>query len=59
MKSAILATLIGSAAAFAPSAQTGTTTNLNSNTRPDLWTPTTSYQNEVGAIAPLGFFDPL
>ena len=60
MKSAILATLIGSAAAFAP-AQTSTTTStaLNSQTRPDLWTPTTSYQNEIGAIAPLGFFDPL
>ena len=59
MKSAILATLIGTAAAFAP-AQTGSkasTTAVNSQTRPDLWTPTTSYQNEIGAIAPLGFFD--
>ena len=60
MKSAILATLIGTAAAFAP-AQTGNkaSTAVNSQTRPDLWTPTTSYQNEIGAIAPLGFFDPL
>lgn len=59
MKSAILATLIGSAAAFAPAAQTSSTSALNSQVRPDLWTPTTSYQNEIGAIAPLGFFDPL
>ena len=47
MKSAIIAALIGSAAAFAP-AQTGkATTSLN------------AFENELGAQAPLGFFDPL
>jgi len=47
MKSAIIAALIGSAAAFAP-AQTGkATTALN------------AFENELGAQAPLGFFDPL
>ncbi len=58
MKSAILATLIGSAAAFAPAQTSPSTTTLASNARPDLWTPSASYQNEVGAIAPLGLFDP-
>ena len=47
MKSAIIAALIGSAAAFAP-AQTGkATTALN------------AFENELGAQPPLGFFDPL
>ena len=47
MKSAILATIIGSATAFAP-AQTGkATTALN------------AFENELGAQPPLGFFDPL
>eukprot|EP00574_Skeletonema_japonicum_P005085 CAMPEP_0201714030 /NCGR_PEP_ID=MMETSP0593-20130828/660_1 /ASSEMBLY_ACC=CAM_ASM_000672 /TAXON_ID=267983 /ORGANISM="Skeletonema japonicum, Strain CCMP2506" /LENGTH=69 /DNA_ID=CAMNT_0048203255 /DNA_START=23 /DNA_END=228 /DNA_ORIENTATION=+ len=47
MKSAIIAALIGSAAAFAP-AQTGkATTALN------------AFENEVGAQPPLGCFDPL
>src|SRR6056300_1373662 len=47
MKSAILATIIGSAAAFAP-AQTGkASTALN------------AFENELDAQAPLGFFDPL
>ncbi len=47
MKSAILATIIGSAAAFAP-AQTGkASTALN------------AFENELGAQVPLGFFDPL
>ena len=59
MKSFILASLLTSAAAFAPSQQAKAASALNSETRPDLWTPATSYENEVGAIAPLGFFDPL
>ena len=47
MKTAILATLAASAAAFAP-AQTGkATTALN------------AFENELGAQPPLGFFDPL
>jgi hypothetical protein len=48
MKSAILSALIGSAAAFAPSTQTGTTsTALN------------AFESELGSQPPLGFFDPL
>jgi hypothetical protein len=47
MKSAILATLITSAAAFAPSQQATSTTSLK------------SFKNELGAQDPLGFFDPL
>ena len=47
MKSAILATLIASAAAFAPAAKQATTTSL------------ASFEDELGAQAPLGFFDPL
>ena len=47
MKSAIIATLIGAAAAFAP-AQTGkASTALN------------AFEAELGAQPPLGFFDPL
>ena len=47
MKSAIIATLIGSAAAFAP-AQTGkASTALN------------AFESELGVQPPLGFFDPL
>ena len=47
MKSAILATLIASAAAFAPAQQKATTTSLN------------SFESELGAQEPLGFYDPL
>jgi len=47
MKSAILAALIGSAAAFAP-AQTGKAT-----------TALKAFESELGAQPPLGFFDPL
>ena len=49
MKSAILATLIASAAAFAPSqdaARSSVATNM-------------AFESELGAQAPLGFFDPL
>ena len=65
MKLALLTTLIGSTAAFAPASSGKSTTALNysvnadKQTRPDKWVPTVSYQNEVGATAPLGFFDPL
>ena len=49
MKTALLATLLGSAAAFAP-AQTGSaSTTLQAS----------NFAEEVGAQAPLGFFDPL
>ena len=49
MKCTILASLIATAAAFAPS-QTGqaSTTSLSA-----------SFENEIGAQPPLGFFDPL
>lgn len=47
MKSAILATIIGSAAAFAPAPVAKTTTALN------------AFETEIGAQAPLGLFDPL
>jgi hypothetical protein len=47
MKSAIIASLIASAAAFAP-AQTGKVT-----------TSLAAFENELGAQPPLGFFDPL
>ena len=47
MKSAVLAAILGSAAAFAP-AQTGkASTALN------------AFESELGAQPPLGFFDPL
>ncbi|KAL3810858.1 hypothetical protein ACHAXA_005858 [Cyclostephanos tholiformis] len=47
MKTAIIATLIGSAAAFAPAPVAKTVTSLN------------AFENELGAQPPLGFFDPL
>mmetsp|Transcript_31212 Transcript_31212/g.54233 ORF Transcript_31212/g.54233 Transcript_31212/m.54233 type:complete len:164 (+) Transcript_31212:60-551(+) len=47
MKSAIITTLIGSAAAFAP-AQTGKAS-----------TQRRAFENELGAVEPVGFFDPL
>ena len=47
MKTAILATLIASAAAFAPNAKVAKTTSLN------------AFEDELGAQPPLGFFDPL
>ena len=46
MKSAIIATLIGSAAAFAPAPVAKTTSAIN------------AFEDELGAQAPLGFFDP-
>ena len=48
MKTAILATLIASAAAFAPAKDATKSTALNM-----------AFENELGAQAPLGFFDPL
>eukprot|EP00591_Stephanopyxis_turris_P006816 CAMPEP_0195516586 /NCGR_PEP_ID=MMETSP0794_2-20130614/7822_1 /TAXON_ID=515487 /ORGANISM="Stephanopyxis turris, Strain CCMP 815" /LENGTH=204 /DNA_ID=CAMNT_0040645217 /DNA_START=43 /DNA_END=657 /DNA_ORIENTATION=+ len=48
MKLAITALLAGSAAAFVPSVQKSSSFSLRM-----------SFQNEVGAQAPLGFFDPL
>jgi hypothetical protein len=48
MKSVILASLVASAAAFAPVKQSASTvTSLN------------AFEDELGAQAPLGFFDPL
>ncbi|CAB9522344.1 Fucoxanthin-chlorophyll a-c binding protein [Seminavis robusta] len=47
MKIAILASLLASAAAFAPAKQAATSTALN------------AFENELGAQKPLGFFDPL
>jgi hypothetical protein len=48
MKTAIMATLIAGAAAFAPSRSAARSTALNA----DL-------TKQIGAQAPLGFFDPL
>jgi Chlorophyll A-B binding protein len=47
MKSAILASLLASAAAFAPAAQTKTSVATNM-----------AFEEELGAQPPLGFFDP-
>jgi len=48
MKTAVLASLIASAAAFAPSQDASRTSALSM-----------SFESELGAQAPLGFFDPL
>lgn len=48
MKTVILASLIAGAAAFAPVSQKAASTSLNM-----------AFENELGAQAPLGFFDPL
>ena len=48
MKSVIIASLIASAAAFAPAQQAAKTTAMSM-----------SFEDELGAQAPLGFFDPL
>mmetsp|Transcript_17042 Transcript_17042/g.38918 ORF Transcript_17042/g.38918 Transcript_17042/m.38918 type:complete len:210 (+) Transcript_17042:168-797(+) len=48
MKTAVFATLIAGAAAFAPSKQSAASTALNADV-----------SGEIGAQAPLGFFDPL
>ena len=48
MKTAIVASLIASAAAFAPSKDAARSTALNM-----------AFEDELGATAPLGFFDPL
>jgi len=50
MKSVIAASLIASAAAFAPSQQGGRTSSVATNM---------AFENELGAQPPLGFFDPL
>ena len=47
MKTAVLASLIAAASAFAPAKQAAKTTSLN------------SFEGELGAQPPLGFFDPL
>ena len=47
MKTAVIATLIASAAAFAPAKQAVTSSALK------------AFESELGAQAPLGFFDPL
>jgi len=47
MKSAVFAAILGSAAAFAPAQTSKAATSLN------------AFENELGAQAPLGFYDPL
>lgn len=47
MKTVILATLVASAAAFAPAKQAATSSSLK------------AFEDELGAQPPLGFFDPL
>jgi len=49
MKLAILATILGSAAAFAPTQEARTVTALQAS----------EFQDKIGAVAPLGYFDPL
>lgn len=49
MKTAVLASLVASAAAFAPASQKASTTALSAS----------PYENEIGVIQPTGFFDPL
>merc|ERR1712071_661598 len=46
MKLAVLAAMAGSAAAFAPAPVGKTSTSLN------------AYENEIGALPPVGFWDP-
>ena len=48
MKSAVFASLVASAAAFAPAGQKSSSTALNM-----------AFESELGAQPPLGFFDPL
>merc|ERR1719199_877704 len=57
MKSAILASLVASAAAFAPSPKASVNTELNGI----FYNQATAeaFGNDPGATAPLGFFDPL
>ena len=47
MKSAIFASLLATAAAFAPAAQKASSTSLQ------------AFEDDIGAIGPVGFFDPL
>eukprot|EP00522_Entomoneis_paludosa_P005730 CAMPEP_0172455936 /NCGR_PEP_ID=MMETSP1065-20121228/13190_1 /TAXON_ID=265537 /ORGANISM="Amphiprora paludosa, Strain CCMP125" /LENGTH=150 /DNA_ID=CAMNT_0013208485 /DNA_START=35 /DNA_END=484 /DNA_ORIENTATION=+ len=47
MKTAVFATLLATAAAFAPAAEKASSSALS------------SFKDDYGAIAPLGFFDPL
>ena len=47
MKTAVLASLIASAAAFAPAKQAATSSSLK------------AFEDELGAQPPLGFWDPL
>eukprot|EP00523_Entomoneis_sp_CCMP467_P006396 CAMPEP_0168735858 /NCGR_PEP_ID=MMETSP0724-20121128/9557_1 /TAXON_ID=265536 /ORGANISM="Amphiprora sp., Strain CCMP467" /LENGTH=198 /DNA_ID=CAMNT_0008783029 /DNA_START=56 /DNA_END=652 /DNA_ORIENTATION=+ len=47
MKTTVFATLLATAAAFAPATQKASTSSL------------AAYKEEIGATAPLGFFDPL
>jgi len=58
MKSVIIASLVASAAAFAPAQTAKASTQLNG------WfygkdATATAFGNDVGATAPLGFFDPM
>lgn len=50
MKTAVLSLLVGAAAAFAPADNKASTTALKA---------ASPYQNELGAIPPVGFWDPL
>ena len=50
MKTAIILSLIASAAAFNPAPRSSTTTSLAEKNQ--------AYAGEIGALAPLGLFDP-
>lgn len=55
MKTAILASLLASAAAFAPSAQVATKSSSSTCTALNAAGP---FENEPGVLAPTGYFDP-
>ena len=55
-KLAICSLLAGSAAAFAPSSQAGVSSSSSALAAADIVKG--PYENELGAQAPLGFFDP-
>lgn len=55
MKTVILASLVASAAAFAPASQSSTTTASSTGSALEA----KPFADELGAMAPLGMFDPL
>jgi hypothetical protein len=55
-----IAALVGSAAAFAPAAKTASSTAISAKAKSaKARAVVVGYENELGVIAPTGFFDPL